>query len=243
MIANLFKTWALRAILSLALVLPAISAEGKDAPSGNALVDSQTGVVLKGYGRIESRSDCGCNKEIDNPGIFHMALSTDLIKDAALIPNLKADFWIPGGWSAGLSWEYIWIKNHSSNRHWRFEGGELNIRKWIGRGKNSRPFSGQHIGLYAQAVTWQIAFGRRGYLSGNPHQGLNGHPNWGIGVDYGYSLPISKRLNLDFDVGVGYFGGGYQKYHNKNGVYCWEKTKHLNWWGPTKAEISLVWIL
>ena len=62
-------------------------------------------------------------------------------------------------------------------------------------------------------------------------------------MEYGYSLPIGKRLNVDFTVAVGYLGGECQEYIPDKGCYVWDKTVKRHWVGPTKAEISLVWLL
>ena len=67
--------------------------------------------------------------------------------------------------------------------------------------------------------------------------------NYAVGLEYGYSLPVGRRLNLDFTVGVGYWGGEYQKYLPEDGDYVWIETRQRHWFGPTKAEISLVWLL
>lgn len=68
-------------------------------------------------------------------------------------------------------------------------------------------------------------------------------PNYAVGIEYGYSLPIARRLNIDFTIGLGYWGGRYYVYTPHDGHYVWETTKNRHWFGPTKAEISLVWLL
>ncbi len=44
---------------------------------------------------------------------------------------------------------------------------------------------------------------------------------------------------------LGYFGGEYYKYtyDENNDRYPWRNTERLNWFGPTKAKISLVWLI
>jgi len=67
--------------------------------------------------------------------------------------------------------------------------------------------------------------------------------DWGYGggISYGYSLPVARNLNLDFTLGVGVFHGKCKEYLPIDGRYVWQLTKKMNWVGPTKAEISLVW--
>ena len=58
-----------------------------------------------------------------------------------------------------------------------------------------------------------------------------------VGIDY--SLPISRRLNLDFTLGVGYWGGEYHEYIPSDGHYVWQSTKQRHWFGPTKAACPM----
>ena len=80
-------------------------------------------------------------------------------------------------------------------------------------------------------------------MGGEPGQTLWNNANYAAGVEYGYSLPIAKRLNIDFTIGVGYWGGKYYEYTPLDGHDVWQATKQRHWFGPTKAEISLVWLL
>ncbi len=64
-----------------------------------------------------------------------------------------------------------------------------------------------------------------------------------LGLEYGYSLPVSNRLNIDFTLGVGYIGGLVEKYIPQNGHYYWQATTRQTWIGPSKAEVTLVWLI
>ena len=37
--------------------------------------------------------------------------------------------------------------------------------------------------------------------------------------------------------------GQYHEYLPLDGCNVWQSTKQRRWWGPTKAEISLVWFV
>jgi len=80
-------------------------------------------------------------------------------------------------------------------------------------------------------------------MGGEPGGTLWDKTNYAAGVEYGYSLPVANRLNIDFTLGVGYWGGKYYTYIPLDGHYVWQATKNRHWFGPTKAEISLVWLL
>ena len=66
-----------------------------------------------------------------------------------------------------------------------------------------------------------------------------------VGVIYSgellYLQEEAESLNLDFTLGVGVFHGKCKEYLPIDGRYVWQLTKKMNWVGPTKAEISLVW--
>lgn len=172
---------------------------------------------------------------------FYMALKTNLLYDAALVPNIGAEFYIGRGWSVGANWMYAWWNNDRRHYYWRIYGGELDIRKYFGRRAKEKPLTGHHLGVYGQMLTYDFETGGKGYMGGIPGGTLWDKMNWGAGLEYGYSLPIGRRLNLDFGIGVGYQGGEYWEYIPIDNCYVWQNTKQRHWFGPTKAEISLVW--
>ena len=174
---------------------------------------------------------------------FYMALKTNLLYDAALVPNLGAEFYVGRGWSVGGSWMYAWWNSDRKHRYWRTYGGELDIRKYFGRRAGEKPLTGHHLGLYGQMLTYDFELGGKGYMGGRPGGTLWDKMHWGVGLEYGYSLPIGRRLNLDFGIGVGYLGGEYREYTPQDGHYLWQRTKKRHWFGPTKAEVSLVWLI
>lgn len=91
--------------------------------------------------------------------------------------------------------------------------------------------------------TYDYEVGGRGYIGGMPGGTLWDKMNYAVGMEYGYSLPVGHRLNLDFVVGIGYWGGEYYKYDPEGGYYVWKETCRRHWFGLTKAEISLVWLV
>lgn len=80
-------------------------------------------------------------------------------------------------------------------------------------------------------------------MGGKPGGTLWDKMNYIVGAEYGYSLPIARRLNIDFTIGAGYWGGIYHEYKPEADYYLWQSTKERRWIGPTKAEISLVWLI
>lgn len=163
---------------------------------------------------------------------FYMAIYTNMAYDALLIPNIGIDIYVGKGWSVNANWHYGWWKSHPRHWWWRSYGGDLEMRRWFG---GHKPLDGHHLGVYGQMFTYDFEAGGRGYLA--PRW------SWGAGLSYGYSLAIKPRLSLDFSLGMGYMGGKYYDYLPDGDCYVWQSTKQRRWFGPTKLEVSLVWLI
>jgi hypothetical protein len=166
---------------------------------------------------------------------FYMAVKTNMLYDALIVPSIGAEFYLGKNWSIVGNWHYGWWKCDHRHNYWRTYGGDIAVRRWFGSAANRKPLTGHHLGVYAQMITYDFELGGRGYLA----------PRWSYaaGVEYGYSLPISRRLNIDFTLGLGYMGGTYKEYIPIDQCYVWQATKNRHWVGPTKIEISLVWLI
>ncbi len=163
-------------------------------------------------------------------------IKTNMLYDVAAVPNIGIEAGIGRDWSVGVNWMHAWWSRSSAHRYWRIYGGDVELRRWLHhRNNRSTTHSGYYLGLYGQILSYDIEFGGRGRQS----DGLS----WGVGLSYGYSLPLSRYFNLDFAIGLGYLGGKYKRYEPVDDCYVWQKTDKLNWFGPTKAEVSLVWII
>lgn len=171
----------------------------------------------------------------DHRGYNGIALRTNLLYDAALIPTIGAEFDLGKLWSIGFDYNGTWFYSVSRHRYWQTIGGYLTLRRYLKADEEGRPFMGHHFGVYGQLLTFDIEFGDKGW------QGA--YPNWGGGIEYGYSAWLSNRLNIDFSIGVGYLRLKYKEYDPDGDSFKWRGTYRRNWWGPTKAEVSLKWLL
>ena len=211
-------------------------------PSVNVPVDGfrTPASALAQTGRPEVRSYAGM-PVTGRP--FYMAVKTNMLYDLLLVPNVSAEFYLGRNWSLSAGWMYGWWNSDRIHWYWRTYGGDLGLRRWFGRQAEEKPLTGHHIGIYGQVFTYDFELGGKGYLGGAPGGTLRDGANYAAGIEYGYSLPVAERLNIDFSIGVGYWGGRYYVYMPQNGQYMWEATMNRRWFGPTKAEISLVWLL
>lgn len=164
----------------------------------------------------------------------YLALKTNLLYDAALVPNIGIEASLGKGWTIGATGMFAWWSNADRHRYWRVYGGGFDVRKYFGAKAKEKPLQGHHIGLYGQFLTYDLEKGNKGFQSKATYVG---------GLEYGYSYPIAKRLNLDFGLGIGFIRTDYKTYLPKEGCYVYQASRRRNWIGPSQAEISLVWLI
>ena len=189
--------------------------------------------------------DCNCDPPAIMPApekkqVF-IALKSNLIYDAALLPNLTAEFYLGNKWSLAIegnwSW-WTWTPPVQNLWYHRVQVAGLELRRWV---KSPYPLQGHALGVYSMVGNYDLRFvpkdensiGELSYLS------------WSAGLSYAYSFPIAHRFNIELGLAAGYVGGTYYKYD-----YCmeesqWEKQAmyNRNYIGPTRLSVSLVWLL
>ncbi len=174
-----------------------------------------------------ARSEC--------PFPFYMSLKNNALYDLALIPNIGAEFYLGHNFSVAANWHYAWWKSDRIHWYWRTYGGDLSLRYWFGKAAKDKPLTGHHVGVYGQILTYDFELGNKGILADRW--------SWSAGLEYGYSLPLAPKLNLDITTGVGYHTGTFYEYLPIDNCYVWQATKNRKYIGPTKLEVSLVWLL
>ena len=110
------------------------------------------------------------------------------------------------------------------------------MRYRVGRNIKGSPLGGHYIGVYGSLACYDFQAGRR-------HTGiLSDKYNYAVVLSYTYSLPISRHLNIDFNLGVGYLWGRYKKHIPIDDCDVWLSTHKLDWVGPTRIGVTLVWL-
>lgn len=164
-------------------------------------------------------------------------MTTNLLYDAALTPNIGIGVCFGERFTIFADWMHAWWSNREKRRYWRIYGGDIEARVQLGHGRSENPLSGHRVGLYASLVTYDFQFGRtRTGVMADKY-------NYAAGLSYGYSLPVGRWLNLDFSIGVGYAWGRYMKQHLEDDHDVWQSTHSKRWFGPTRAEIGLTWLI
>lgn len=155
-----------------------------------------------------------------------------------LVPfsNFGIEYCIDNRWSVGADYYFPWIFRNPDHRNcFQILGGGIEGRYWFGdfRTEEDR-LEGHSVGVNLSGGYYDF---ERGY-TGNQGEFIN------IGVDYLYSLPIfGDRLHLEITAGIGYiysFVKPYDVFEPGGKAYKRGYTKNVNWFGPTKAGVSLV---
>lgn len=165
----------------------------------------------------------------------YLSVKTNLLYDAVLVPNLGLELNVYNNWTIYGDLMYADWNMPSKHFYWNLFGTQFGARKYFGRVASERSLSGHHVGIYGQVLAYDLQAGNLGQQT----------PviNMGAGVEYGYSFPIAPSVNIDFEFGVGYFGGKYYEYIVHEDHYTWRGTVNRMWLGPTKASISIIWLI
>ena len=174
---------------------------------------------------------------------FYMAIKTNMLYDAIAVPNLGVEFHLGKRFSLMANYTHAWWNNDAKNFYWRYYGAEASFRWWFGKSSRVKPLQGHHVGVNYQIMTYDFQLGNKGILAGKPGGTLIDRPTHTVALEYGYSLPVARRLNIDFVIGAGYNWGIFDEYIPIDGHYVWQSTKRRQYFGPTKLEISLVWLI
>ena len=156
-----------------------------------------------------------------------------------LVPLLNAGVEIPLGnrWSVAADYYYPWIWPSQKNKNcFELLGWSVEGRYWFGKGRQaSDRLKGHSVGVYMAAGYYDFERNFRGM------QGEFVSP----GVDYTYSMAVgkAKRVHLQFTLALGYihsWGRTYDVYGEYGELYPDEGTLMWDYFGPTKAAVSIV---
>ncbi len=176
-------------------------------------------------------------EQVDKIPLF--ALKTNLLYDALLTPNIAVELPIDGYWSIAGKWMFAWWEDPKHQRCYENLTAEIEARYWFSHHTPELPMNGWFVGAYVNAGYYDIerqARGARGNL-------------WSMGVSGGFSHPLQRpTLRMEYSAGLGFIHTNYDKYNEVEdcqGIERLLRYKHgrYTWWGVTKVEVSLVWML
>lgn len=164
-----------------------------------------------------------------------LALKTNLLFDAALMPNIEIEFPLNRRWSLAGEWIFPWWKSKDNSKALQILSGGLEGRYWTGKHESRSGLTGHFFGFYAGGGKYDLQ---------NKGKGYQGEFYIATGISYGYALRLREALNMEFSLGIGYLITKYRHYKGEenNEILVWQNNGRYTWIGPTKAKISLVWM-
>lgn len=154
-----------------------------------------------------------------------VALKTNALYWLGTTPNLGIELALNDRWTLDLSAAYNpWtFKDDKKMRFWL---AQPEARYWL-----CEKFEGHFVGLHAHAAQFYGGFHSKrydGYLAGG-------------GLTYGYDWILSPHWNIEAAIGIGYAHLWYKESPRIHCIKC-ETDKHKNYFGVTKAAVSLIYI-
>ena len=168
-----------------------------------------------------------------------LALKTNLLFDAALMPNVEIEVPVGKRWSVNGEYAFPWWQFDRGKYCMQVLMGGLEGRYWLGSRKSREDrevLTGHFLGLYAGGGKYDLQWGEKGY---------QGEFFIAAGVSYGWATRIARHLHLEFNIVIGLLRTDYRHYHARDNyqTLLWQENGKYTWFGPTKAKISLVWLL
>lgn len=171
--------------------------------------------------------------ELPEEGEIKLALKTNLLYDAVSWLNFAIEVPIGNRFSALYYHQFPWWRWGESNNEFcmRFLSIGAEGRYWF----QPTPLKGHFGGVYVESGKYDFQRKRDICYQGE---------HWSAGLSYGYAMPIGKRLNLEFSLSAGYASIAYRGYTPSTDYEnLWrdpEKVGRWHYFGPTKAQVSLV---
>lgn len=167
-----------------------------------------------------------------------VGIKTNLVHWATTTPNIGMEFALNRKYTLDITGGVNPFKFEDNKKiqHWI---AQPELRYWT-----CETFNGHFIGIHALAGAYNVGgvdipLGRLKDLKDYRYEG------WGVGagVSYGYQWAISRKWNLELNLGAGYVYFNYDKYPCVKCGTLLEEDAKTNYFGVTKAAISLIYLI
>lgn len=154
-----------------------------------------------------------------------VALKTNGLYWATTTPNVSVEVALSPKYTLELAGAYNpWtFKDDKKMRFWLVQP---EVKYWF-----CEKFEGHFVGMHLHGAQFFGGFNKKrydGYLAGG-------------GITYGYDWILSPHWNLEAAIGIGYARLWYKESSRIPCEKCYEN-KHKNYFGPTKAAVSLIYV-
>lgn len=171
-----------------------------------------------------------------------LAIKTNLLSDATATVSLGAEIGLSPKWTFELYGQYNpWTM--PNDMLWRQGMVYPEFKFWF-----CDRFMRHFLGIHALGGIYNIGNIPNDVKIGNMDLSTLSdyrYEGWavGAGISYGYALPLGNHWNLEFEIGAGYV---YTESDKFECVECGKKLSKdvpYHYVGPTKAAVSLVYLL
>lgn len=168
-----------------------------------------------------------------------LAVKTNLLYDVASALNLEVEIPLGRRWSVAGEWIFPWWLWEKKQYALEILNGNVEGRYWWGDRSAREPMTGWFAGVYAGGGYYDVEWKTRGYQGEFFSAGLTG----------GFAHRIGRNWRMEYSLGLGYLGSKYREYVPASicGDDQWhlirQRSGHANWVGPTRAKVSLVWMI
>jgi hypothetical protein len=167
----------------------------------------------------------------------HIGVKTNLLWDATATINLGVELKLSRHYTLDLPVNFnAWSRNEE--KKWKHFLLQPELRWWL-----CESFYSHFLGFHAfyghyNAGGIKLPFKYLPELASNRYQG----DLYGVGLSYGYQWILSPHWNLETTIGIGYARLEHERFACGK---CGDKleSSSRNYFGPTKAGISLIYII
>lgn len=207
----------------------------KPEPYAESSVESKPEETVVGGDRVtrqEVSSSAPSEKvrPVDREPLHRLALKTNLLYDAILMPSLEIEYRIDDRWSVNLEGEVAWWSKKPQHKYYQIATIGPEGRYWF---RTKKPWHGHYVGAFAGGSWYDLENGGRGYKG----------EFYMTGFSYGYMFPIGRALSLEAGIGIGFLHTSYEEYLPLDGHYVYQQTSRTNYFGPVKLKFALAWRL
>lgn len=168
---------------------------------------------------------------------YTVAVKTNLLYDA--VTALNAEVEVPLGKNFSLMVEDVfpWWNWGPNGKKYCFQIWSMGIepRWWFAHDDRKDYLTGHFAGVYGMSGKYDLQWDTKLCYQGE---------FWSAGLTYGYALPVSRWMNMEFSVSAGFQRTDYRHYQPDPGYGHLFRDKYnvgtVSWFGPTKLKVSLV---
>lgn len=176
------------------------------------------------------KSICPSAAESGRLSAGRLALKTNLLYAAVLLPSIELEWRLSDYWTMGVEGNMAWWKKRTDHKCYQLAIANTMVRRWM-RGGSLR--KGFYIGAFAGAGLYDFENGKKGYLGEGVMAGLS----------IGYLWPLGRHFAIEAEAGGGWMMTRYKEYIPYEGHHLYVRTQNMNFFGPLKLKLAIVWLL